>query len=201
MNNENNLNVVALVGPIAAGKGTVAKIFIENGYVAFNYGDEIYKERTRRGLKEERKNSHAVALLLREEFGNEIIAIRLAEVINQYDWQKKERKILIDGLRHPDEVKWVKKNLMAKVLGVTAALEIRYQRALKRNAIVDPKSPEGFYEIDGEDRGIDPGLHGNHTDGCIQIADIVIENNGEDIEEYKNTFYESCSKIGVDIKI
>src|SRR5947207_8448422 len=114
-------SIIAIIGPIAAGKGTAADLLIQQGYIPFNYGDVIFKERTARGLPEERKNSNAVGADLRLQFGNDIIARRIGESIQLYrDQGESGQKILIDGLRHPDEVTWVKENLGAHVIGITA---------------------------------------------------------------------------------
>lgn len=193
----NNESIIVLVGPIAAGKGTAADLLIERGYVPFNYGDEIFKERTARGLPEVRKNSHAVAAALRLEFGNDIIAKRLGKLVQEFRDQKLENKILIDGLRHPDELVWMKENLGAQIIGVTASPDVRYQRSLRRNRSVDPKSPEDFDAIDQEDRGVTVYEHGNQTDACLRLADVIIENNDEDLEGYKIKFDQALENLSI----
>ncbi len=191
-------SIIVIVGPIAVGKGTAADLLRQQGYILFNYGDVLSKERADRGLKEERKVSIAVAADLRLRFGNDIIARRIAESIRQFRDQNLGQKIIIDGLRHPDEVAWVKENLGARVIGITASPEVRYQRALRRNRVVDPKSPEGFNEVDQEDRGITPNEHGNQTDACLHLADVIIENNGGNLEEYKRKFHEALKSLGIE---
>lgn len=191
------VSIIALVGPIAAGKGIAAELLVEQGYAAFNYGDVIYQERTARGLKEKREISNAVGADLRLKFGNDIIARRIACAINCFIDQEHGQKIVIDGLRHPDEVLWVKKNLGARVIGVTADPEIRYARTLKRNRIVDPTSPEAFMQVDKGDRGIGSERHENQSDLCILRADIVIENDGDDLQVYKEKIYAALQKLGL----
>jgi dephospho-CoA kinase len=190
------VSIIALVGPIAAGKGTAAELLIQQGYAPFNYGDVIYEERTALGLKEERKISNAVGAGLRLKFGNDIIARRIAGSIERFIEEEQGQKILIDGLRHPEEVLWVKENLGAQVIGVTALPEIRFERTLNRNRAVDPKSFEGFVEVDHEDRGIDSKTHENQSDSCVLLADIVIENNDDDLEEYKRKIHEGIQSLG-----
>lgn len=192
----NRESIVVLVGPIAAGKGTAANLLIKQGYAPFNYGDVIYVERTARGLPEERKNSNAVGAILRLQFGNDIIARKLGESIQEFRDKKMGKKILIDGLRHPDEVTWAKKNLGAHIIGINASRDIRFQRVLRRNRIVDPKSLESFAEIDQEDRQ-DLHEYGNQSDACLRLADVIIENNDEDIEGYKKRFNEALKSLGI----
>ncbi|HEV7453729.1 MAG TPA: AAA family ATPase [Candidatus Saccharimonadales bacterium] len=195
----NTASIIAIVGPIAAGKGTAADLLVLQGYAPFNYGDVIYEERTALGLKEERKISNAVGAGLRLEFGNDIIAKRIAEAIERARRQAPQQKILIDGLRHADEVLWVKEHLGARILGITATPEVRYRRAVMRNRPVDPKSPEGFAEVDREDRGVGSQQHENQTDACLHYADVIIENNDDDIDEYKSKIREGLQRIGVQL--
>ena len=124
-----------------------------------------------------------------------IKARRLAESIEKFLEQKQRQKILIDGLRHPDEVTWVKENLQAQVIGVTASPEIRYERTLKRGHVVDSKSREGFTEVDYEDRGIGSKTHENQSDSCVLLADIVIGNNTDDLETCKKRISEGIDLL------
>lgn len=190
--------IITLVGPIAAGKGTVADILLAQGYAPFNYGDVIYTERTKRGLKEERKNSNAVGAILRTEFGDDIIARKIGQSIREMREQKLLQKILIDGLRHPAEVTWVKENLGSKIIGITAPQEVRFERVLKRNRIVDPRSLDDFRIVDEEDRGVGASEHANQSDGCLALADVVINNDNEDVQEYIRKFYEALRELGIE---
>lgn len=190
-------SIIVIVGPIDAGKGTAADLLTQQGYISFKYGEVLAKERADRGLKDERGISIAVAADLRFRFGNDIIARRITESIQQFRDQNLGQKIIIDGLRHPDEVAWVKENLGACVIGITASPEVRYQRTLRRNRVVDPKSPEGFNEVDQQDRGVNPNEHGNQTDACLRLADVIIENNDENLEGYKRKFYEALKSFGI----
>ena len=194
-------SVIVLVGPIAAGKGTAAGLLVREGYTAFNYGDIIYEERTAQGLKEERKISNAVGADLRLRLGTDVIAKRLAAQISDAAGESFEQKILIDGLRHPDEVLWVKKHLDAMVVGVTASPGVRYQRSLKRNRAVDPKSPESFAAIDHEDRGIGSKKHENQSDACVLLADVVVENNDDDLEAYIRNIRSALQNVGIVIDL
>jgi len=190
------VSIIVVVGPIAAGKGTAAELLIQQGYVPFNYGDVIYEERTALGLKEERKISNAVGAGLRLKFGNDIIARRITDSIERFlDEGQGGKKVLIDGLRHPEEVLWVKERLGARVIGITASLEVRFERMLKRNRTVDPKSLEGFVEVDHEDRGVQSKTHENQSDSCVLLADVVIENNDDDLEGYKKRIYECLERL------
>ena len=37
----------------------------------------------------------------------------------------------------------------------------------------------------------------NQSDGCLQVADIVIENNSEDVASYIKKFHEALTSLGI----
>lgn len=189
------LSAVILVGPIASGKGTVAEWLKKDGYVSFSYGDLIGIERVARGLPAERKYSNLVGAIMRLEFGNEIFAKKISQLIDEHIKNNLGNKILIDGLRHPDEIEFLKKKLGAKVIGVTASQEIRYQRVLARKSVWDPTSLKEFREVDIVDRGVNADSHENQSDACLASADVVIENNGDNIEVYKKHFLKHAKNL------
>ncbi len=192
--------IIAVVGPIAAGKGTAVNILLEAGFIAFNYGDIIGEERRKLGLPEERKNSNFVGAKLRSEFGKEVIAQRIGQEILRLKELQPRAKVLIDGLRHPAEVLWVKEHLGVKIIGITASLDLRFQRSLKRNRAVDPKSRSEFKEVDGIDRGILSNEYQNQSDACLALADFVIDNDGEDIQVYTAKIKEILRTLGVKLE-
>ena len=37
----------------------------------------------------------------------------------------------------------------------------------------------------------------NQSDACLHLADVIIENNTENIEEYKREFYKALETLGI----
>jgi dephospho-CoA kinase len=167
---------IALVGPIASGKGHISELLKSRGFAHFTYGDEVRKEISLRGLPLERRVYQDVSDILRIEQGTPILAQRIASEIQRERQQGRANKAIIDGLRHPDEVEWLKTHFNTKVLGVTAPPELRFQRLLDRARPSDPGTREGFDVVEQRDRGVGQPDFGNHVDASLRLADIVIEN-------------------------
>lgn len=188
---------IALVGPIAGGKGTVAGILLEKGYSHFTYGEEVQKEIERRGLPLIRAVFQDVSDSLRLEFGADILARRIAAVIEQERLQGKAEKALIDGLRHPQEVGWLKEYYGTHVIGITASTEIRFQRLMERARPSDPITRESFDLVEQRDRGIGQPEHGQQGDACLRLADFVIENT-ETPEILEKKLQEVLINLGIE---
>ena len=171
-------STIAVIGPIAGGKGSIGELLINRGYSQFTYRAEVQKEVLRRGLPLERAAFQDVSDSLRVEFGADILARRIAASIEQARSQGSAEKAIIDGLRHPHEVQWVKDNFRTRVIGVTAPPEIRFQRLLTRARGSDTLTREGFELSDRRDRGIGQPEYGQQGDACLPLADFLIENTG-----------------------
>lgn len=170
----------ALVGPIASGKGTISEYLIEKGFSHFQYGDEVRKEIRQRGLEipNARESFQAMSDSLRLELGTTILAQRMAAGIQTLRDQGQAQNAIIDGLRHPDEVQWLKENFNTYVIGVIVPATTRFQRLVERGRPSDTLTLQGFEVAELRDRGINQPAHGNQGDACLALADTIIENIG-----------------------
>lgn len=170
--------VFGLVGPIASGKGTIVKILVEKGYKSYSLSDRIREEITARGLEITRITLNHVSNDLRFTLGSEILAKRTVELINLDN----PEFVIIDAIRNPQEVLYLKENLGAKIIGVTAPQEKRYEMFKNRgsnDAGID--SFEQFKELDDrETKGTDD--HSQRVADSLAMADKLVENDGT-IEE------------------
>ena len=83
---------------------------------------------------------------------------------------------IIDGIRNPGEVKELKQLKNFYLIVVDAPREIRFQRFLERARPSDPKTWEGFLEIDKRDFEEEDPL-GQQVGKCMEMADFKIINN------------------------
>jgi dephospho-CoA kinase len=129
--------IIGLTGEKLSGKGTVSKYLIEK-YKAKHYRfskilDDIIE---RLYLPRTRENEIAIALGLRDKFGNEI----LAHVLKKDIENNPSDISIIDGIRYWEEYN-ILKNLPGFIfIYITAPLEIRYQRALQREEKTEEKN-------------------------------------------------------------
>lgn len=102
----------------------------------------------------------------------------IAERIEQKRQLGESEKAVVDGLRHPEDILWLKKNLRAKIIGVTASSDIRFQRLITRARFSDPTAKVLFDNADAIDMGVGQPPEGDNITQCLELADTVIENVG-----------------------
>lgn len=173
---------IALVGFMAGGKGTISAMLQKKGYAHFSYGDEIAKEVDRRlpGVVHTRDMRSDTAEFLRLTFGTDVLARRVASAIDAERAQGRAQKAIIDGLRHPDEIFFLREHFSdIFILGLTVPDdEVRYTFYAKRARELDqPITPQTFRYYDDRDRGRGQPPHGNHVDDCLPLVDTMLIND------------------------
>lgn len=170
-------SIIVIVGPIASGKGTVIDYLKEHGYVKFSLSDEIRSDF-------QKKNPYnvptRVALQdlgdeMRKKDGNDYWARRIGEKIKTIN----KIKIVIDSVRNPAEVVWFKKNLNAKIIAVDCDTTTSIKRAISRARDIDPTiNLDELKKVIERDLGINQPEYGQQVRKCIELADVIITNNG-----------------------
>lgn len=172
--------IIGLVGPIASGKGEVAKFFREKNFSYFSLSDRVREEAKARNLELERETLQNIGDDLRKKYGNNVLALRTTEMIKEND-----NNIVIDSIRNPGEAISLKEKLNIFIIGITAPREIRLNWFLKRSRESDPKTKEDFYKVDERDSGEGQEAHGQQVGACLKMADLIVENIGT-LEELNN---------------
>lgn len=191
------MSIVGFTGPLAGGKSTLADRLMQKGYVYVSLSDEVRKEAARRGLPMIREVLQDVGDSLRVKFGNEVLAQRIGILIDEVREQGQTEKIVVDGLRNPGEINWLKEYFGMHVVGVVADPNIRFERMLKRAGASDPVTREDFDKVESRDRGVGQAEYGNQTDACLALADTIIENNGT-LEELDVSLREALISLGIE---
>ena len=103
--------VIAIIGPIASGKGTAADFFVKKGYEQITMSNFLRAEAKKRKIKPDRNYFRKLQAELRRKFGANVLVERAIEKIKN----SKKEKFVIDGLRDYREAKYAKKKLKLKI--------------------------------------------------------------------------------------
>lgn len=169
--------VIGLTGPIAGGKGAVAEILKNLGAVCFSLSDRVREVATEKRHSHERKNLQDVGDDLRKTLGGGVLAKLTAA--KAFVIAPNAPLIVIDSIRNPGEIEFLRQHKGFILVAVTASQDIRFERLRKRNRPSDPKEKESFLVADNRDLGIGQESLGQQVGACIEMADLVFENNGD----------------------
>jgi len=108
------VRLIGLTGTNGAGKGEVAAYFEKKGYAYFSLSDLIREELLKKGKEVTRNNLIKMGNQFREKGGYDILA-RLV-------MKKVKGKAVIDSIRNPKEVEYLRKQKSFILLAVDAIL-------------------------------------------------------------------------------
>jgi len=163
-----NKLVLGLTGMPGSGKSLVVKVAQDLGYDVVTMGDVVREETSKRGLEPTPTNIGKVMLELRKSDGDRVIAEKCIPKIEQ----KKNTRIIIDGLRSYTEVEtFMKKLSNFALITVHTSPQTRFERLSTRGRSDDPKNWEVFHERDMRELGVGIGY-------AIALAEYVIVNDG-----------------------
>lgn len=174
-----NMNqiIIGLVGPIASGKGYLGKYLEERGFFYTSTSDRVRDEAYRLGISLTRKNLQDIGNELRENFGVEVLVLRCLTLIPD-----EAKLVVIDGMRNPGEVRFVKDQLGGQIIGIDAPAELRLrwflERAKRRGE--DGVTEADFLRADSRDLGVGESSLGQQGSMTFLMSDGVIFNDGSD---------------------
>ncbi len=129
--------VLAVCGLPGSGKGEFALVMERNDIPILSMGDMVRAEVSRLGIEESPGIFGEVAAQLRAEFGDDVLAKRLCDAVDEL--LHKNDLILIEGLRGTAEFdlfssRWGKK---FSTIAITASRETRFERTQTRGRSED----------------------------------------------------------------
>jgi dephospho-CoA kinase len=185
--------IFGIAGTNGSGKDTVGQMLAErHGWLAVSAsGDLIIPELKRRRLPLEREQMAA----LTAEWNRKRMGAVVDKAIEYSKQQKGNLKgLVLSSLRHPGEADRIHE-LGGKVVWVDADPRVRYERVGSRmQGNKDKKTYEQFL-VEQERE-----MHHSGDEATLSIADvrkradIFLENNGNDIEAFKNVAEKALSK-------
>ncbi|MEM2932769.1 MAG: AAA family ATPase [Candidatus Pacearchaeota archaeon] len=182
--------VIGLMGTIASGKGTVASYLVDRwGFKRIILGNLVRALARKQGIKPTRENLHNLQAKYRAKDQAYFIKKVIAKIgKSKYD------KWVVDGLRNPEDARWLKKFFDAKLVFIDAPLKLRWERAKKRRRGKEKEESLGeFKKIEKEENRI---FHFNITK---RYADFKIINDGSKEKAWRE-MERILSEIGLKTK-
>ncbi len=153
-----------------SGKSVVSEAARSLGIPVLVMGDVVREEARRRGIEPTPRNLVELARRLREEYGEAVIAERLAERVREL-LGKGHRVVVVDGVRSRRELQVFEKVARTVTIAVHASPRTRFERLRRRGRPDDPKTWEEFRRRDEVELGFGLGE-------VIALADYMIVNEG-----------------------
>jgi len=181
------MQIIGITGTLGAGKGTLVDYLVEQksfGY--YSVRQFLIEEIKKRGLPVNRDSMVITANDLRAKHNPAFIIQELYE-----EASKQNKNAVIESIRTPGEIDFLKQQGNFLLLAVDADPHIRFDRISQRKSSTDHIDFETF--IDNEQREMtatDPNKQ--NLKKCIEQADIVLINNGN-IEELYNQLKKKLS--------
>jgi dephospho-CoA kinase len=168
-----NKIVIGVTGPSSGGKGTFAKHLEGKGFVYFSLSDVIRDIATSKGLAHEREILQNLGDGLRAEFGPAVLALKISETEKFGNTDL----AVVDAIRHPAEIEFLRDNFGSKIVGVTASPEKLFELMQKRNRPGDPTTLEEYLQMLQREDGKE-GSTNMQVSKCLELCDRILLNEG-----------------------
>jgi dephospho-CoA kinase len=168
MDDKKKYSLIGLTGTNGAGKGETAAFLMTKGYAYVSLSDVIRDALRAEGLEPNRDNLIRKGNDLRREGGPDVLARRVLA--------KVRGKTVIDSIRNPREIAFLKTQPGFILLAVDAAPEIRFERVRARGRNESAETLEAFLRKEGEEDGADPDAQ--QLRACMALADLTLTNAG-----------------------
>jgi dephospho-CoA kinase len=164
----NGPDLVGLTGTNGAGKGEAAAFLRTLGYAYHSLSDILREELAARGKEASRDNLIAVGNEIRETFGPDVLARRTMDRVRG--------RSVIDSIRNPREVEFLRCRPGFRLLAVDAPIGLRFARVKARGrdesaATLDEFRKKEEAEMTGSETG-------QQLARCMAMADRLIINDG-----------------------
>lgn len=162
--------ILGLVGELAAGKGTAAKYLTEKyGASAHRFSTMLRDVLNRLYLEISRKNMQRLSTILRQNFGEDLLAKVIAKDVEADSHQI----VVVDGVRRFADIKYLRQIKGFILARVTTDVKTRYERLLARGENEDDKNKTFEQFVADHKKEADLEIP-----EVMKEADLEIDNNG-----------------------
>ena len=191
------MKLVGIAGTDGSGKDTVTEVLTERGWLYVSLSEILREEAKNHGLKLLRYTLRLISAEWRRKYG---LGILVDKAIEHYKPQQRKYKgLVIASLRNPGEAGEVHL-LGGKVVWVDADAKVRYGRVMNRQRGSEDEVTykEFLAEENAQMRHHDSDEATLNLRGVKSKADIFLENNGNDIEAFKNQVEKALARLLID---
>jgi dephospho-CoA kinase len=166
--------IIGITGTLGAGKGTIVDYLTKTkGFKHFSVRQYLTEEIKKRNLPVNRDSMTEVANDLRKNHHPAYIIEQL-----YYKAVKEGHNAIIESIRTPGEVDFLRKKGNFYLFAVDAKPEIRYQRIKLRSSETDNVDFDTFLANEKREmQTTDPNKQ--NLSRCIEMADFKFDNNGD----------------------
>ncbi|MBI2143815.1 AAA family ATPase [Candidatus Woesearchaeota archaeon] len=183
--------ILGLTGTFAAGKGTVAECLIGKGFQYYSLSDELRLLLREKGITPTRDNLIKAGNALRKRHGSGFLA---ELVLKRLKGAPSVANSVVDSIRNPAEIASLRELNGFFMVAVDAPVDIRYERARKRNTERDPKTFSEF--LVQEKREMAGKSNEQQLAACLKEADFTVTNDAD----YKK-LYKEIERVLAEIKL
>lgn len=179
--------ILAIVAEMAGGKTAAAEYF-EKKYGAKRYGFGIIVRDLveRLYLPDTRNNLSQISVVLRQEFGNDLLAKAMAEDIKK---DTEHDFIVVESIRREEDIAHLKELPGFHLLSIKADMKLRYERITKRTEKQDDTTKTYEEFVKDHERETEKSIV-----PLLDKAEYIIDNNGS-VEEFYAKLDEVVKKI------
>lgn len=185
------MKIIGIGGTFGSGKDTAGQIMAEHNWLFVSVTEILRDEARKRSWPIERSSLWTISAEWRRDSGLGVLVDKAVGIFKKSS--ERYKGLAIASLRNPGEADRVHK-LGGQVIWVDADPRIRYQRIISRQRSDEDRKT--FEEFLAEEK-IETNQIGDEAvlslAGVKQRADIFIENNSNDIEDFKKTVKEALN--------
>jgi dCMP deaminase len=187
--------ILGVTAFLCAGKGEFSNYLKEKDFIVYSCSDIIREECKKRNIETTRDNLQKIGNELREQFGANVLAERLAQKIKNSN----KKYFVVESIRSPAEIEELKKLNDFYLVFIDADSKIRYQRAKER---LREKEHVSSYEefITCENKEMESSNpNSQQLKKCKELSEYIVSNDTT-IEEFKKEIDNLLLKIQLDYR-